>query len=686
MYLILISIAVLLCACGGEIITNPSVGTTLPDGEVTTSQGGDITTSIVAGDNGMSLRMFGDLYPDTTRVIYAEMENYNGQQIVWTSSNPNVIGASVRDDLTTECMLVCKGVGEATITAYDASNPSIRASKDFVITKGEAMPKDLFKQVTGGLKLTSIDKCLSYDDKFNPTVDLEYEVETVYEETNPSETENNTTDAYQLTVTNKKTNRSSQYTYVKGVGGYVATECIDEQNEIKIERYLNSEGEGMKWDYSYYSNLWGNTDVVTNENFVTYDGGKTYHYASSYISSMYLCVSMYLLDAAPDDITLVVENGLVKEIQVDIDPYSDDPNLARAGRQIVSTVSEVNTAKIEHLKPYERKDIHNNIDEAKNKMASLKNYKSRITVDDPKSYDYYYDFTFTEDTIDIKSYCDDELIEHSGVHKQSDTSYFTYVCNGNEVTIDKMYNAAWESETVTRYPTFDFASEIFEKSTNNKYVTIGNQNKFVAYCGYLSSIFSMSTFSNRGYLELNSDNYVSKISTTINVLGDDVGLTIEYSDYNNAVCDVDFTSVGTDSNLPTSFAQSDPALYNNLVAWGLDGVVPYLYSSTGYATSVFYTKTDDRTGILYAYIKTNELESADDRDAFIESYKDLLVANGYKLTTEVLSISKSGVTQNSFLYEKGDYKIAVAPELNWNGKEKNSVTIYIVSDLLVVVD
>ena len=62
------------------------------------------------------------------------------------------------------------------------------------------------------------------------------------------------------------------------------------------------------------------------------------------------------------------------------------------------------------------------------------------------------------------------------------------------------------------------------------------------------------------------------------------------------------------------------------------------------------------------------------------------MANGYTLTDEVLTITKSGVTQESYLYERGDYKIAVAPELNWNGKEKNSVTIYIVSDLLVVVD
>ena len=679
--LVLLSIAVLLCACG-----QVSSSTSVPNGEVTTSQGGETTTSVVTGDNGMSLRMFGDLYPDAARAIYAEIENYQGQEIVWTSSNPSVIGASVRDDLTTECMLVCKGVGEATITAYLADNPSVKASKDFVITRGEAMSKELFKQVTGGLKLTSSDKCLSYDNKFNATVDLEYTLETVYEETNPSEAENNTTDAYQLTVTNNKTNRSSQYTYVKGVGGYVATECIDEQNQVQSERYLNSEGEGMKWDYSYYSNLWGNTDVVTNENFVTYDGGKTYHYASSYISSMYLCISMYLLDAAPDDIWLVVEDGAIKEIHVDIDPYSSDPKVARTGRQIVSTISEVNKAKIEHLKPYERKDIHNTIDDAKNKMASLKNYKSRITVDDPTSYNYYYDFTFTEDTIDIKSYCDDELIAHSGVHKQSNTSYYTYVCNNNEVTIDKMYNAAWESENVTRYPTFGFASEIFEKSINNKYVTIGNQNKFVAYCGYLSNLFSMATYDGKGYLELNSDNYVSKITSTINVMGDDIGLTIEYSDYNKAVCDIDFSGIGADTNLPTSFAQSDPSLYNNLVAWGLDDVVPYLYSSTGYATSVFHTKTDDYTGILYAYIKTNELENADARSAFIEDYKGLLVANGYTLTDEVLTITKSGVTQESYLYERGNYKIAVAPELNWNGKEKNSVTIYIVSDLLVVVD
>ena len=152
--------------------------------------------------------MFGGVYLNTTRTIYAMMENYNNEEIIWTSSNPSVVSVSPRDGYTSECTLAAKSLGSATITATLASDPTCTISKEFVIEEGEAMPADLFNQITGGVKLVSSDKCLSYDENYNVTVDEEYEVTTIYEETTPSDTsENNTNDAYQITILDKNTNK-----------------------------------------------------------------------------------------------------------------------------------------------------------------------------------------------------------------------------------------------------------------------------------------------------------------------------------------------------------------------------------------------------------------------------------------------------------------------------------------------
>ena len=305
--LILISVALLLCACGE---TTSSLS---QNNQNSSSQEEVSTSQIVVENEGMSLRMFGDLYPNGSRTIYADIENYQGQEIYWSSSHEDIVSVSPRSGLTTECMLMCKGVGKVTILAQDSTNPSRKVAKQLVISEGEAMPSELFNQITGGVKLTSVDKCLSYDSNYVATVDEEIHLETIYEETNPNDDVNNTNDAYQLTAVNKTNNRSEKHLYVKGTGGYVAQEYVDHQNTIQSRKYLNEEGEGMKWDSSFYSNLFRNADVVTNEDFRTYDGGQTYHYASFYLSATYLCASMYLLDASPDDMYFVVKDNAISE-------------------------------------------------------------------------------------------------------------------------------------------------------------------------------------------------------------------------------------------------------------------------------------------------------------------------------------------------------------------------------------
>lgn len=669
-------LAMLMVSCGGENQIS-SDGNSISDNTVSEISSDNSSNEIVESNGKMSLKMFGGVYLNTTRTIYAMMENYNNEEIIWTSSNPSVVSVSPRDGYTSECTLAAKSLGSATITATLASDPTCTISKEFVIEEGEAMPADLFNQITGGVKLVSSDKCLSYDENYNVTVDEEYEVTTIYEETTPSDTsENNTNDAYQITILDKNTNKSQSVSYVKGTGGYVCKEYLNYNNEVKNERILNEEEEGYKWNSSYYCNLWRNTELVTNECFRTFDGGKTYHYSSYYITPIYLMASMYLLDASPDGMYFVNNDGSL-ELHVEIDPYSEYLDGTKYGREIISKLEDVGTATIDHIKPYEHKEEHDALENALNKMANLKNYKATLTLDYPSgSEDYVYDFIYTEDTVDVSIYADNELYSRNGWHKDSESTYFSYYYSNNQVTIDKKFNSSWNE--VNKYPTFDIASEVFNKTANNKYKTINKQGLYVEYCTYMPSGSYYYSYDEYGYVELTDDGYISKITTSANALGERVNITVTYSDFESTTCDIDFSSIN-ESNIPTSFMEAEPALYNNLVDWKIDDVVPYLYSSVGYSTSVGYVKIDDYTGVKYAFIKTNTFDTNEERDAFISQYKDLLLVNGFEATD--LIHEDTGYP----LYKKGEYYVGVGICLSWNGTEQKAAKIVIVSSLLEAV-
>lgn len=667
--IIILSALLLLCGCGETPTTSSSINDNSSINDETSS------SQIVVENDGFTLRMFGDLYKNTSRMIYAQLDDYDGQEIYWSSSNEEIVRVSPREDLTTECFLHCKGTGKVTIVAQDSKNLNRRVAKEFIITEGEAMPLELFNKMTGGVKLTSLDQCLTFDYNYNPIVDQEYSVETIYEEGNPNDDVENTNDAYQITVTNKNNNSTEVTKYVKGVGGYVCSEFLDYNNEIKHQKVFTEDETEIKWENSYYCNLWRNKDVVTNEFFRTYDGGKTYHFSEYYLSATYLCASMYLLDMAPDDLYFVVKDNQELELHADIDPYSRNVNTPKTGRKIVTKISDVNTAKIDHLKPYEHLEIHDNIDQARQKMAALKNYKANVILDYPTGSDYRYEFTFTDDTIDVVTYKDNVLYYHEGSHKNGANSYYSYIYDdeNNSLVIDKTHSQAWEA--VNRYPTFDFASEIFKETSTNNYITNGDEGLFIQMCAYLSTAFSYYTFDDKGYLKIDEDGYISEVSTSVNALGERLNVTIRYSDFNNATCDIDFSNVNED-NLPTSFEKAEPQLYSNMVDWKIENVIPYLYSSVGYATGVYYRRLDDKTGVKYAYINTNKFPTNEERDSFIADYKKLLVSEGYVETTEIHE--DTGYT----LYKKGDYCLGVGPELNWNNKELTSVQIIVVSDLL----
>ena len=73
--LLILSTVLLLCGCG-EVPSSSSSG---DNGSSTTPP----TTSIVTSTGDLTLRMFGDLYPNGTRTIYLETEDYKDEEISW---------------------------------------------------------------------------------------------------------------------------------------------------------------------------------------------------------------------------------------------------------------------------------------------------------------------------------------------------------------------------------------------------------------------------------------------------------------------------------------------------------------------------------------------------------------------------------------------------------------------------
>ena len=648
------------------ISTSPSTSTTKP-----------------VEDKIIDIRMMGGLYPNTMRTAYALVKEGYESDVKWESSDESIVKVSERSDITTECTLIAKGYGTAVITATLVDSPEYKATFEITLSEGEAMPENLFNMMTGGMKLVSDDRCLSYDSQFNETLDEHYTITTIYEENNPSnEDPSNITDGYQISVVDNETNTETySVNYVRGLGDYVSTESLDIYNQLKSTKFTSFDYEdGIHWDSSFYSNIWANSELINNTMFRTYDGGKTYHYSSYYLTATYLCASMYLLDLSPDDMYFTYDKDVL-QLHVVADPYNrDELSSTLYGRRIVTTISEVDSAKVYHPIPYTHEDYHDAIDSAKTKMANARNYTVDVELNYPGTTDdITYKYTFTEDTIDEVIYNNGTIVSHSGAHKSGENSYYQYTYNDDTkaLTIGNQYNTAWES--VNRYPTFDFASEIFEATGSSSFITKGNHGLFISRCMYLGSAFSFYNFNNPGTLIIGEDGNVKEISTIVDALGDKLEVTATFSKVGTSVCDIDF-AVGSDTNVSGSFEEASPIVYKNLVSWKLDTVVPYLYSKVNY-NSVGYVRQRDENGyategVAYAFVSTNKFENTTDRDQFIEDYKALLVQNGF-VDSETYE-PNTGYR----LYTKGDYSIGVGIELNWNNKETNAARIIVVSDKL----
>lgn len=645
------------------------------------------TTTATTTDGRLQLKMYGDLYYGGMRSIYVLFSEGLSGEIEWKSSNEDIVAVTLREGLTNEAFLVARDYGVVTITATLKDNPSIKATYDVLVSnEGENMPESLFNQIRGGVKMTSSDNLLSFNENYEETIEESYTITTIYEETNPEEIEDNLTEAYQITVIDDKTGKVDYETkFVRGTGKNVATESINIANEVVSNSYLTEDEETIKWGSSYYQNIWNCSSIVTNEMFKTFDEGKTYHYVGDYTNTSELCRSMYLTYMSPDDMYFEVNNDNLK-LHITIDPYNEDVDATtKYGRRVTTSFSEIGTAVIDHLKPYTHETYHDKVESALDKMANAKNYVAKCTLDYPGTNDdVVYEFTFTEDTIDQIVKNKDGIVSRTGAHKVSDEKYFQYKYDysNKKVIVTNPVKKNWEE--VGMYPTFGFSAEIFKEIETNKYESKLNTGIFLAYCAYLNNAVSYYDFNYPGTITLNDEGYIQEVSAKLDAFDEALTITVEYSSFGDAKCDLDFTSIG-EENLPSSFKEANKELYEEMVQYGIEDVVPYLYSEVGYAGYVGWERKRNETGettseIESVYFGTNYFND-EEVDAFIEAYKAKLIAAGYVETSEKYKLNYFKEEYN--LYQKGDYKITVAKDINTSsGRPTGKVIIIIKSDLL----
>lgn len=653
--------------------------------DTTDTSSSQTTTTTVVDDASISLISFGDVYYQGFRSVFAKVEGLTDYNLIWSSSNEDVIKVTAREGSKREAFLSAVGYGSADVIVSVEGRSDLTVSKTFTISKGEAMPESLYSKIDGGVKVSFTDKLYDFDEDFNKTLSYEYKGTTIFEEYNPSNTSaSNLTDAYQIDVYDLTNPGDDDFhaKYVVTTGTKVGYEYISDKNTVETDRYLNEDDEEINWEYSYYVNLLNEQDPdygwFGRENFRTFDNGKTYHYVGGYLGSSYLMANYLLLDISLDDMYFKIgEDNSISLVGL-IDPYNSEDAISeeRYGRELYFTYSEFDIATIEHLTPYEHKDYHDRIDQATLEMSQAKNYVAEITYEyesDP-NYNFKKVFTFTEDTIDeVTLDMNGNVTAHSGIHASDENTYIEYSYNDDTkaLSITETHNQAWDA--VNRYPTFEFASEIFTTTSTdqNVFVTIDDCATFIQYCCYLSTAAKYATYIYPGTITLSSDNHLLGFYAQAQEYGESTPLTITgtFKEVGTASVDIDFES---DIVIPTSWEEDMTAdrIYDTLVLNGILDRVPYLYSSVGYADPG-WTRTNDPVDF---YITTKEFNSEEDRDSFINSYISLM--------TSTYGYVDSGSTMAEYPYkmytnDKG-YIFGIGPELNWRDEELMSVKIVFV--------
>ncbi len=647
--------------------------------------------STIHVDSRLSLFRQGDLYKDAIRAIYLKRDGISGE-IEWSSNNEDIvaIGSNPINGARPEVNLIAKDYGTAVITAKLKSDPTVYSQYEVLVSDAfTPRSTERFALVSSSRKRTTTETYYSYDVNYTKSENGKSTGVTIFEENEEQSSGNNLTDAYQINVT-ERDGKTFEKKYVRD-GRYLASEYLDFQNNVRKKILTNTDEDQTQryWETSPYFNYLGYSSVVTKEDFVSFDNGSTYHFVGGYEAAAQICLNFYQEDRTPDDRYFTVENGTIASFHVVIDPYkgntNDSENIqVKYGREITSVLSELGTAKIEHLAKYPHESYQDPITQALNTRKASKNYVSSVTRKTSGSADEKTVYTYTEDTIDIVYSVGNQVLTHTGVHKVDDNNYYEYEHDDstNTTTITKKHNSVFDGtdssgKKVNRYPTFDFAPEIFDKTNDtNTFNSRGNTAQFISYCSYIPATWTLlHTYVGDGTIVLDGNSHLSKASAKRTDGTTDYDLSIDYSSFGTAAVSIDF-SKATEPTLPTSFEEAYPSLAKERKAWNIYDAVPFLYYEPGYSTAVEWERADD-TNPECAYIRTNRL---DDSQAavctkFISDYKQLLLDTGYTLTG---SKDKHGYD----LYVKGDYKISIGNELNWNNQVRPAAVIRVYSSLL----
>lgn len=678
--------------------TNPSA---TPTPKPNTSGTGKDTTSSnkeLHTDDRIKLKMMGNLYPNQQRSIYAIVDEYGNKDVNWTSSDESIVKVSRLENQEQEEALLTSmpdKFGTVIIKATMADDESVYSEMEVTVEEGEAMNEDMFKTVTGAAKFNINEKLYDYDYELNSTEEGDTDLEIIFEENDDSylfNLEYNLTDAYSVTAyDNIKQKETMNQAYVRN-GSSLSKEYIDINNKLAKETLTNEEGNKRSFDANYANFLGvtgGESDYFSYEDFATFDGGKTYHYIGGYYYET--LISLMLLrrsNVALDDLYFSVTNGVIDGVTMVVDPAAtneSDPD-TKYGFIATGTISEIGTAKIKHVEPFTHETYHDTIETARNASASSHNYTVKYSLDYGSSVNMY-TMKFNEDAIDQVVTINGKTT-HTGI-KKTDTGYYEYSYNDTtkDLYIEKTHTTPFQSDTVNRYPTFAFSADIFaDKDSNGAYVSRGGNGKngqFVGQCLYLP--YMNGQYIDQGNLYI-TDGYVSKISTKLESFEEEVTIVANYSNYDSTTIDIDWTKA-KEHDEPTSFQEANSSLYNEMVAWKIDNVVPYLYAKPGWDNTISHTNSLYDAGHNDCYFETKKFENETARDEFIESYKAKLVEEGWTLTDK----SNYNDTYAAYkLYTKtingNVYELSVSPYLNWNGVALNSVKIHVFSSALSVPD
>ncbi|MCR4562644.1 MAG: hypothetical protein K5694_05535 [Bacilli bacterium] len=616
-----------------------------------------------------TFRVQGALYAGSSRAVYLELKGADSNKVTWSSDDASILSASditsEEESVTAVALVTAKAVGTTRLiaTLENGASSSIELT---VLGNGQLMSDSLFEQVMYGAKFSSNINFYSYSDSLEETFVESSTAETIYEEYNP-ETKNvwdeyyedwdrNETDGYRQEVSTSK----KVFNYVRA-GRKVGQEYLDPiTNTVNAISIQDENGDEYYWDNSYYVNPFNNSTFdLKASDFQSFDEGETYHYCGSYLGPMRTCASLYLETVAPDDMFFTVNEGEVEKLSFIIDPanYEDD---SYYGARYEVLISEKNTAKVDHISPRPHLAFHDKIDAALEEIRESRSYKSVVSIDygSTSSLDRFYYYSVDDSTYDEKvTDKTGNILSHGGMHKDSENSYYSYDYDDETtlVTIKTTYAKSYDNYG---YPNFDFASEIFNQVSDTEFLTEEGFGLGIVYCSFLPKDVSLGSYNGQLRLTLDEDGHLKSVSTVGDFsnlgLDETFTITINFSEVGTNVVDIDFTNIDeSGENLPKTWQEASPALYNDMVEEGVIDYFPYKYASSGWNDYVAKNKanqTYETEGDAY-YITTNAFSSTSERDTYIDEYIAMLLDMGYTHSDKTIAFTDASDLEYYPLYK-----------------------------------